>query len=134
MGRFLQERQGIKTIKTEKLLYDDNSQPMTLCIGMPLIARINKKSFNVVNNETFVIDAIKHDTIVIRNALKEKVEIPTNKISRFFYLGFCMTIHKSQGATFNEPYTIHEFSRLNSRLKYVALSRSSDIKNICIKI
>jgi ATP-dependent exoDNAse (exonuclease V) alpha subunit len=107
---------------------------MTLCVGMPLIARINKKSFNVVNNETFVIEAIKQDIIVIRNTLKEKVEIPINKINRFFYLGFCVTIHKSQGQTFNEPYTIHEFNRLDSRLKYVAFSRASLIDNICIKL
>ena len=77
---------------------------------------------------------IEADKIIIKNALKEKLEVPLDKINRFFYLGFCVTIHKSQGQTFNEPYTVHEYNNLSSRLKYVALSRSSNIDHIHIKL
>ena len=49
-----------------------------------------------------------------------------------FYVAFCITIHKSQGSTFDEPFTIHEFDKLDRRLKYVALSRSTQIENINI--
>jgi ATP-dependent exoDNAse (exonuclease V) alpha subunit len=42
-----------------------------------------------------------------------------------FYVAFCLTIHKSQGATFDKPYTIHEFDKLDKTLKYVAMSRAT---------
>jgi hypothetical protein len=44
------------------------------------------------------------------------------------------TIHKSQGASFNNKYTIHEWNRLDRRLKYVALSRATNENNVKIKI
>ena len=49
-----------------------------------------------------------------------------------FYVAYCITVHKSQGSTFRHEYTIHEFEKFDNRLKYVALSRSSNIKNINI--
>jgi hypothetical protein len=49
-----------------------------------------------------------------------------------FNVAFCITCHKSQGATFDEPYTIYEFDQFDSRLKYVALSRATDINLINI--
>ena len=52
------------------------------------------------------------------------------QLKKLFYPAFAITVHKSQGSTFNTPYTVHEWEKLNSRLKYVALSRSTDIKNI----
>ena len=134
MSRFLKEHPGLKTLNVEKLEYDDNSTSMTLCKGMPLIARINQKSLGVVNNEVFKIDDVKNDCIIVSNPLKDKVEIPLSKINRMFHLAFCITIHKSQGQTFDEAYTIHEYASLEWRLKYVALSRSSNIEHITIKL
>jgi hypothetical protein len=43
-------------------------------------------------------------------------------------------IHKSQGASFDKKYTIHEWARLDRRLKYVALSRATNENNVKIKI
>ena len=48
--------------------------------------------------------------------------------TKSFYMGFCVTTHKSQGSTFNFQYTIHEWSNnklFNKRAKYVALSRAT---------
>jgi ATP-dependent exoDNAse (exonuclease V) alpha subunit len=47
-------------------------------------------------------------------------------------VAFATTIHKSQGATYNFPYTIHQFNRLDERLRYVALTRATDMKFINI--
>ena len=49
-----------------------------------------------------------------------------------FNVAYCITTHKAQGATFDEPYTIHEFEKFDERLRYVALSRSTDIQLINI--
>ena len=60
------------------------------------------------------------------------LDIPFNLFQRLFYVAYCITIHKSQGTTFDFPYTIHEWShkRFDARLKYVALSRATNLENI----
>ena len=53
-------------------------------------------------------------------------------VSVVFYVAFCITIHKSQGSTFDHPYTIHDWGHpsFDNRLKYVALSRTTKLENI----
>ena len=132
MNLYLNEHKPSKVIKISKLEYDDNSQDYKLAKGMSIIARKTSSSCDVVNNEIFVVDKILSDKIIISNALKESIEIPIERINKIFHLAFAMTIHKSQGATMSVPYTIHEWSKLDWRLKYVGLSRASDISLINI--
>jgi len=100
---------------------------------MPVIARKNNKELNIFNNETFTIKAIKQkdDVIVVVDEGREQ-EVPIAEFTKMFNVAFCITTHKSQGATFDEPYTIHEFDQFDKRLKYVALSRATDINLINI--
>ena len=63
--------------------------------------------------------------IIISDDEKE-FDILINEFQKLFYLAFCITVHKSQGSTFNHSYTIHEFENFDERLKYLALSRSTD--------
>ena len=65
---------------------------------------------------------------------ERKSNILLSKFQEYFYPAYCITIHKSQGQTYNFPYTIHEYERLTKKLKYVALTRATDIKFINIKI
>jgi ATP-dependent exoDNAse (exonuclease V) alpha subunit len=120
------------SILIEKLPYDDNSQEYYLKVGMPLIARKNHKSLGIVNNDMVVCSSIKKDSVLVVNNLGENIEVPKHKIKFLFHLGFCITIHKSQGATFTDKYTINEWEKLDKRLKYVALSRATDENNIYI--
>ena len=53
------------------------------------------------------------------------MEIKFDDFQRMFYVAFCITCHKSQGETYDKPYTIHEFDRYDERMKYVALSRAT---------
>lgn len=131
MIKYIQQHKPKRTLPIEKLHYDKNSQDFTLCEGMPIISRITSRKLNIVNNEIFKVVKIGKDFIKIKNEIKE-LEIPTNKINRCFYLAFCMTIHKSQGATYHEKYTIYEWEKLDYTLKYVAMSRGTDINNIYI--
>jgi len=61
-----------------------------------------------------------------------KGDIKFEEFQKMFYIAFCITVHKSQGSTFNHPYTIHQFELFDERLKHVALSRSTnkDLINI----
>ena len=48
------------------------------------------------------------------------------------YPAYCITIHCSQGQSYDDAYTIHEWWRLTDKLKYVALTRATnkDLINI----
>ena len=67
----------------------------------------------------------------ISNADKQ-VQIEVKDFQQLFYVAYCITIHSSQGETFDENYTIHDWDKLNKHLRYVALTRATDIKNINI--
>jgi ATP-dependent exoDNAse (exonuclease V) alpha subunit len=97
--------------------------------GMPIIARKTTDKLDIMNNETFTILDINDKTFKIK-VNQTPIEIDIKNFSDLFYIAFCMTIHKSQGQTFNHDYTIYEWERLDKRLKYVALSRATDKKYI----
>ena len=135
MDKTVKANRGRKqTLKFDKLAYDDNSQDVELLAGMPIIARKNCKELNICNNETFTIKEIKHTkSIIVIEDQGKKQEIAFDCFQKMFYVAYCITCHKSQGQSFDHPYTIHEFEKFDERMKYVALSRATDIKfiNIC---
>jgi ATP-dependent exoDNAse (exonuclease V) alpha subunit len=87
----------------------------------------------LINNEQFIVNKVTHDMVYFKNDEKD-LKISLDKFQEYFYPAYCITIHKSQGQSYNFPYTIHEFNRLDKRLKYVSLTRATDIKLINIKI
>ena len=136
MQKELTRKKGKKALQLKKLYYDKNSQDVKLLAGTPIISRVNKKGMDLYNNETFVIKEIQHsnDNIVVVDDEDESrvLDIPFNLFQRLFYVAYCITIHKSQGTTFDFPYTIHEWNhkRFCNRLKYVDLSRTTNLENI----
>uniref|UniRef100_A0A6C0EDF2 HNH nuclease domain-containing protein n=1 Tax=viral metagenome TaxID=1070528 RepID=A0A6C0EDF2_9ZZZZ len=125
----------ILIIKKEK--FDENGQDIRLTKGMPIISKVNRVNMNIVNNQTFIVKEINKDIIIIEDEFDNNIIIEINKkdFSKLFYIAFCITVHKSQGATYNTNYTIHEWNLYTDKMKYVSLSRSTDIKfiNIIIK-
>ena len=132
MDKMIKQKK-VKPLELKKLAYDPNSQDVKLCAGMPIISRKNNKELNIYNNEMYTIKAIKktEEVIIVVDDDKEQ-EVPIKEFVKMFNVAFCITCHKSQGATFDEPYTIHEFEMFDNRLKYVALSRATDINLINI--
>jgi len=112
-------------------IHDCNSQDVTLYPKLPIICKKNDEDLELVNNEQFIIKKVNDENILIKNEEKE-LTISIDKFQEYFYVAYCITIHKSQGQTYNFPYTIHEFNRLDKRLKYTALTRATDIKLINI--
>ena len=56
-----------------------------------------------------------------RNVIKNEernVDILVDQFLRFFYVAYAMTVCKSQGCTFHQSYTVHEWERYTDRLKY----------------
>ena len=101
--------------------------------GMPVISRINNIKYEIVNNQTFTIKEIRQkDQIIVVKDEDDEIEILFDQFQHMFYVSYCITCHRAQGTTFNEPFTLHDWDRLDTRLKYVGLSRSTDINNINI--
>ena len=131
MKQFVKQKKK-KPLHLKKLDHDENSQDVYLLKSMPVIAKVNAKSFDICNNEMFNIQRMDDEFITVVTEENKEIDIPLNLFQKFFYVAYCITVAKSQGSTFKHSYTIHEFNRFDNRLKYVALSRSSDIKNINI--
>jgi ATP-dependent exoDNAse (exonuclease V) alpha subunit len=116
----------LKAIET-----DPHSQDVILYNDMPLISHVNNKELDIFNNEEFIIKKIDDFFITIQNERGLK-KIQTKDFQRLLYPAYCITMHASQGSTFDEEYTIHEWKRLSRKAKYVALTRGRTLENINI--
>jgi hypothetical protein len=127
VNEIMMKKRKQKYHKTDYLIidkseFDEHSQEVILCPKVPIIAKVTKKSLDIVNNEEFIIEKIVDDEIHIFNENKKMI-ILEKDFQNLFYPAYCITIHSSQGTTFNEEYTIHDWNILSNELKYVALSR-----------
>ena len=61
-----------------------------------------------------------------------KIKIRFNDFQKYFLVAYATTIHSAQGLSIGKNYTIHEWNRLDERLKYVSLSRARNYENIHI--
>ena len=122
---------NVKPLLIKAKKNDEHSQDVKLIKGMPIIARCTRDKLGILNNEMFTIESIDEEHIEITND-EQTLKIEINEFSNLFYVAFCITVHKSQGCTFNTKYQIHQWELFDYRLKYVALSRSSNIDYIHI--
>jgi DNA replication protein DnaC len=140
MKRFIEDKKNEMRIKKKslpvpialnKIATDPNSQDVLLLKNMPIIAHKTSHINDIIiaNNEMFELIDIDNDNFKIEVDDKT-LTIPTSEFQKMFYVGFCITVHASQGSTFDFEYSIYEFSRFDPALKYVALSRSTSVKNI----
>ena len=117
--------------------FNPKTQDVVLAEGMPIIAHktnsIKENSVRILNSQRFVITKVTDDIIYFSDG-GEELSIKTNAFHKYFYLGFCITIHASQGETFKTKYTIYDWGHYNfsDKAKYVALSRGTCIENIQI--
>ena len=114
------------------------SQDLILNIGMPIIARKNNLKFGICNNDEYKIVNFnkRFKTITINH--KEKEEYTYDEFQEHFLPAYGITIHKSQGQTYDKPYMICEINKImkcqeSRSLLYVALTRARDKKLIRIE-
>jgi ATP-dependent exoDNAse (exonuclease V) alpha subunit len=119
----------------EKFKRDKLSQDMYLYKGLPLMACITSKHYDICNSEDYIVKSFGKKMAKLQAVFDENkiFEMKITELTRFFYPNYCTTTHKSQGSTFREPYTIYEWSEMSERCRYVALSRTEDKKfvNFC---
>lgn len=134
MARYISEHNG-QCIHITMDMGNPKTQDVVLMKGMPIISHKTNSKLEICNTDTFNIINVDTQTITFVNDVTKK-QIKTTEFHKYFYVGFCQTIHSSQGETFNEKYTIHDWNMksFNKELKYVALSRGTNLNNIQIQI
>ena len=130
MLRYRPQRNYV-TLSKNKL--NCQSQEMYIYNGLPVICKVTDEKQSLNNNEQFIITQFDNDFISIKSTIDDRIlDIDTKKFNKIFLPAYAITIYSSQGCTINEPYTIHEFEKLNRRARFVALSRSSKMEYINI--
>ena len=132
MERYIQEyKKNYFVLK--RIDENPKTQDLKLSIGMPVVAHTTNKKLKILNSERFVICSINNENISVKEDERE-ITIKLQDFHKFFFIGFCITIHTSQGETFKEKYTIYDwnFKHTCNRAKYVAISRATNISNIQI--
>jgi len=133
MERYIKEHNSEFTfLKADEK--NGKTQNIKLSIGMPIIAHTTNKKLNIMNSESFVIKSITDKKFTIETIGNILTDIELKHFHKFFYLGFCITLHASQGETFKVPYTIYDWGFIHfcNKAEYVAVSRATSISNIQI--
>ncbi len=119
-------------LKLDALDYDDRSQDVILNKGVPIISKVNNEDIGIFNNQRFKIKKIDTFNITIEDYFNKLIKINIPDFQKFFLVAYGCTVHSAQGMSIGEPYTIHQWDRMDQRLLYVALSRSRSIEYINI--
>ncbi len=126
------------TIKPFEIAADTcnpKTQNVKLIPNMPLIAHKNSKSLKIINTDRFKLVSINNDKFVVKSlSTGEETTVKTSLFHKLFYLAYCITVHSSQGETFDEKFTIYDWNHpfFSTKAKYVALSRGKTVSQIQI--
>ena len=107
-------------------------------LGTPMIARVSNLGMGLAKNDMYYILSLGSETEPLKlsnidDDEPQTLDIEKDELLKYFQSGYCITIHKSQGETYKDEYTIHDWqvmaadkSLLGRKLRYVAQSRSSN--------
>jgi hypothetical protein len=106
----------------------------TLASGQPMmLEKFNKKYSEHPKNTTLTIEAADANNITIAavNGINS-FKIPTKDFWELLRPAYCLTTHKSQCETYHQPYNIYEYWRMDTRMRYTALTRAKTAGQITI--
>ena len=61
-------------------------------------------------------------------------DCPIEEFRDYFLMNYWSTTHKSQGETITENYTIYDWKHMTTKIKYTALSRAKNYKQVSVGI
>ena len=95
---------------------------------------MNCIELEIANNDTFKVVSIKKNQGEIKNGIEldNGLVLDKNDFAKLFYVAYCITVHKSQGETIKNDYTIYEWWKMDTALRYVSLSRGINKDSINI--
>lgn len=111
--------------KVDKYEKNKQGQDMYIYKNLPLIGSIANAGLGIVNCESYYVSEYGQTISTIKETNGEHtMQIKNVEIPKYFTVGYCMTAHKAQGATFDKPFTIYQWELMDETMKYVALSRA----------
>jgi hypothetical protein len=130
---------GLTDEDIDDILKKDNRQDIYLYAGLPLMSYVNNNKIGIVNGEEFMVVNYDEEKIYIqrtedRECVGKEIEIDIDDLHTYFCVSYCITAHKSQGATYYAKVIIYDFGRMvkERELAYTALSRAKLLENIII--
>jgi hypothetical protein len=121
------------------MVVDDKTQLLRLTLGAPIICHRFNKKMNVFNNERFhVTDWEDTEIEITSDIFEDKVlRVPIIYFQKHFLVNYCMTTHKAQGISIDEPYAIWDMGHMlrspqtlhcgKRKMLYTALTRTTNI-------
>jgi hypothetical protein len=123
----------------KKIIQDEKIQDIYLYVGLPLMSYKNNTGLEIVNGEEFVVINYDNEKIYLqrlenRNNVGVEIEIDIDDLHKYFLVSYCITAHKSQGATYFTKVIIYDFERMIEKreVAYTALSRAKLLENIIV--
>ena len=114
---------------------EKQTEKLSLIIGTPLIANKSDADKGISKNQLFTVVSYDDDNIKLNTyGSMDTFEFTKEDIFWGFFSAYCITIHKAQGETFKDRYTIWDWDKIprnyfGRRLRYTAQSRSTDPEN-----
>jgi hypothetical protein len=95
---------------------------------------MNNETFEVVDYDDDVVYLITERPNDVGELEVHSLEVAIDSIQKLFYLNYCTTIHKMQGTTMKDAFTIWDWKHpcMSKKAKYTALSRGTCPENISI--
>lgn len=142
-----------KVVQLEADPLDDDTQDVWLYPGLPVIsctttaateqpdlpadAGITQRlraAKDMQNNEVLDVVEVDEETLTVRsrNEGNKLRTFPTADFHRLFRVSYCITVHKTQGDTITEDFTIWEHERMSRRMLYTALTRAKHAQQISL--
>jgi hypothetical protein len=138
--RFIKENEIKHCLSIDKDEKNPKTQDVKIFNGLPVICHKTRNTEKAkadgtffLNSERFTVAAFDYKSILMKGYGRE-FKISISEFHTYFFVGFCITAHASQGETFSEKYTIFDwdFIHFSKRAKYVSLSRATAYENIQI--
>jgi hypothetical protein len=98
----------------------EDCQNVSVFVGCPVIYRVSNTDMGIIKNKRTTITNITTDTIITADNQTIKIA----EFHKWFNIGYCFTVHKFQGQTIDQPFTIWDTKMMDYRLIYTALTRS----------
>ena len=119
---------GLSVECTEKdTEQNEYAQSVVLHIGTPLMSCKNNKKEEILNNQSFTVTG--WDDSVIHTC---SMDIRIEDFHKMFVVAYAMTVHKSQGDTFDFKFSIWETAKMDHKMLYTAITRTTNKNLICI--
>jgi hypothetical protein len=109
--------------------------------NLPLIANTTVRDGNIItyaNGQNYIVMNFDDDEITLMPTNGDEINVSGSELIisyddlQYFDIGYCTTVHRAQGSTIRKKYIIYEWDKFDKYMKYTALSRTDNIKNIYI--